>query len=236
MAIFGILKTEPILQVNDKTRLDASKTFVSKDEAAITALEIEPEAGAGFIDVFDANPKNWFLDWSYSGTTRTITCTVRVTTDGAPVNFTQVIQIKTATDDKLFSTDADILDKRQDLLNWLKPGRSSFLNFHRQARDLILSRLDDEGKTDRFGNKMTADMFIDKSEVREVAAYWTLALIFQNLSNAVGDVFERDSKAYYGDVQKKWNKAFLRFDVDQDGELNEGEGDFSFGAIQVIRE
>lgn len=236
MAIFGIIKTEPILQVNDKTRIDCTKSFVSKDEALITLVEIEPEAGSGFIDVTGTSYKDWFLDWSYSGTTRVVTCTVRITTDGAPVTFESTIQINTALDDKLFSQDSDILGKRSDLLNWIKPGRSSFLNFHRQARDLILSRLDDEGKTDREGNRLTADAFIDKMEVKEIAAYWTLALIFSDLSNAVGDVFERDANHYLGEVSKKWNRAFLRFDFDGDGELNDVEGDFSFQAIRVIRE
>ena len=38
---------EGLIQVNDKTRIDVSRSFVSGD--GITDIEIEPEAAAGFI-------------------------------------------------------------------------------------------------------------------------------------------------------------------------------------------
>ncbi len=85
MAIFPNLKLEDIVQINDKTRLDASKSFTA-DEAAVTLVEIEPESAAGFIDITPTvatNSKQYFLDWSYSGTSRTVTVSVRITTDGA---------------------------------------------------------------------------------------------------------------------------------------------------------
>ena len=236
MAIFGVIKTESVIQVSDKIRIDASKTFVSKDEAAITLIEIEPETGGGYIDVTAPSFKDWYLDWSYSGASRDVVCNLRITTDGTPVVFSQTIQVKTEEDDKLFSTDADILNKRDDLLGWLKAGRSSFLNFHRQARDLILSKLDDEGKTDINGDRLTADAFVDVQEVKEISAYWTLGLIFKNLSNSVGDVFERDAEGYMGEVSKKWNRAFLRYDKDGDAAISQGEGDYAFSSIRVYRE
>lgn len=236
MAIFGIIKNEAIIQVDDKTRIDVSKSFVSKDEAAITLIEIEPESGNGYIDVTGSDSRDWFLDWVYSGTTRAETINLRITTDGAPSIFTATIQVNTAVDDKLFSGDSDILSKRDDLLKYLKPGKSSFLNFHREARNQILSRLDDEGKTDINGDRLTADAFVDNEEVREISAFWTLALIFRNFSNAIDDVHDRDANAYMGDVSRKWNRAFLRYDRDGDGDINQGEGDYGFSSIKVCRQ
>ena len=88
MAIFGVLDFDPVVQVNDKIRLKAIRSFVSKDEAAITLVEIEPVAGNGFIDVTDADPNELFLDWSYA-TDGTAVVSLRITTDGAPVTVTK---------------------------------------------------------------------------------------------------------------------------------------------------
>ena len=60
MAIFPHIELEDIVQVNDRTRLSAIKSFVSKDEAAVTLVEIEPESGSGFIDVTGAKQADWF--------------------------------------------------------------------------------------------------------------------------------------------------------------------------------
>ena len=58
MAIFPNAELEEVVQVDDKTRLDARKSFVSKDEADVTLIEVEPEAGSGFIDVTGSSFKD----------------------------------------------------------------------------------------------------------------------------------------------------------------------------------
>jgi hypothetical protein len=78
MAIFGVLESDPIVQVSDKIRLKADRSFVSKDEAAITLVEIEPVAGNGFIDVTGSSSSDWYLDWSYS-TDGTAVTSLRIT-------------------------------------------------------------------------------------------------------------------------------------------------------------
>jgi hypothetical protein len=59
--IFPLVESEPIVQVSDKTRLSAVKSFKSNDEPAISLVEIEPESGSGFINVTGSpiNSKNW---------------------------------------------------------------------------------------------------------------------------------------------------------------------------------
>lgn len=235
MAIFGIIKTEPVIQVDDKIRIDASKSFVSKDESIISLVEIEPEGGNGFIDVTGSSARDYFLDWSYSGTSRSVTVTLRITTDGAPVSFTQTIQVNTEADDMLFSTDADIINKENDILSWVQEGRSSFLNVHRQARDLILTYLDESGYTDNNGARLTAAAIVDTEEVREWSAALTLKLIFKSISNAVDDIFQEKASMYAGQESIHRNRAVLRFDKDGDGEIDRGEGDFSFQSVKVLR-
>lgn len=67
MALFPIVQVEQDVQVNDKTRMDCSKSFVSKGSAAIATLTVTPYVGATPISVYDSTDSdNWFLDWSYS--------------------------------------------------------------------------------------------------------------------------------------------------------------------------
>ena len=40
MAIFGVIESDPVVQTNDKVRLKAMRSFISKDEAEITLVEI----------------------------------------------------------------------------------------------------------------------------------------------------------------------------------------------------
>ncbi len=65
MAIFKVLEFEEAVQVSDKTRLNASKSYVSKGTAAITAVTIKPGADATALSVFATTQADWFLDWQY---------------------------------------------------------------------------------------------------------------------------------------------------------------------------
>ena len=64
--LFPVLEIEKAVQVNDKTRLSASKSFVSKGATAISTLTIKPGADETAISVFSTDPKNWYLDWQFS--------------------------------------------------------------------------------------------------------------------------------------------------------------------------
>jgi hypothetical protein len=222
-SIFGDIKMEQIVQVNDKTRIDCSATFVSKDSAPITALEIEPEAGNGFIDVYTTNYKNWFLDWKYS-TNGIKAVSLRITTDGAPVVFTSFIESILAVDDGLLSADADIIIHEPDILNYVRIGRSSYLDYHRRTRDLILDWLDENNWTDINGDRLTKDTFVNKEPFRKWSAYMTLSLIFGGISNAVDDVFRIKSKDYDKKANEARDRGEWKIDMDNDGIVSTGEG------------
>lgn len=239
MAIFPNAELEAIVQVNDKTRLDATKSFVDKGEAAITLVEIEPEAAAGFIDVTGSLPiksKNWFLDWQYA-TDGVKTVTVRVTTDGAPVTASNTLTIISVADDKLFSADSDLIKHEPEILQDknLPDGRNSFLNVQRRSQELILAFLDENGVVDIDGNRLTKADILDVEEVRQWSTFLSLRLIFEGLSNAIDDIFSEKAKRYETMEISARGRAQLRVDVNNDGILDDREG-INMKTMDLVRQ
>jgi len=224
MAIFPNLELEKMVQTGDKTRLDASKSFISKGEEAVTLVEIEPETGAGFITVTASNPKDWFLDWQYSGISRTETVTVRITTDDLPVTASRSLIIMTSADDGLFSSDSDLIMLEGDILKYVRPGRNSFLDFHRKAQETIVDWFNAKNYRRTDGTKIEKGDFLDVGEVTEWSKYLTLAYIFQDASNAVGDIFDVKSKQYESRSVSARERGIIRLDLNQDNVVGNFEG------------
>ena len=222
MAIFGILESDPVVQVNDKIRLKAVRSFVSKDEASITLVEIEPEAGNGFIDVTGNDSDDWYLDWSYA-TDGTAVSTLRITTDGAPVTTTLNVTVVTAADDKLFSTDADLLKYETEIMDLLPDGYSSFNFMHRKAQQLILDWFNEEGYRAVGNAKITADEILDADEVRKWSEAWTLSLIYNDNSNSIDDKFKEKSNDYKSLAVDARRRSVIELDLNKDGEITDGE-------------
>lgn len=234
MAIFPRLRLERVVQVDDSTRLDASSSFISKGESAVTLVEIEPSAGDGFVDVMSSNSKNWFLDWQYSGTSETKAVSVRVTTDGVPVVYTENLEVLTVADDHLFSDDKDLIDNEEDILKFLPEQRKSFLNVHRKAQELIVADFDERGVVDTRGRPLTKANFVDIDEVRQWSRDLAMSLIFQDLSNAVGDVFSLKSQFYYSEGLKHKDRAYFRVDKNNDMTIDLGEAS-PFRTVDLVR-
>jgi len=62
-----VLKFEGKVQSQDQTRFDASKSFITKGDTALTAITIKPGDDGSAVSIFDADPANWFLDWVWEG-------------------------------------------------------------------------------------------------------------------------------------------------------------------------
>jgi len=216
MAIFGNLQLEETVQVDDKTRLNALTTFITPDEAAITLMEIEPLAANGFIDV----TTDQLLDWSYS-TDETVTVTLRITTDGAPVTFTKTIVIISVVDDKLFSSDAQLLPYEPNILEWVKDGRNSFLDVHRAAQDRIIKWLDENKVWDVNDDPLTKEDIIDISEFNDWSKFMTLKYIFEGISNATDDIFHEKAVRYRELEYHARDRAVIRVDTDNDGDADD---------------
>ena len=213
--IFIQSKSEEKVQVDDKTRIDANGTFISPDEAAITLVEIEPEASAGFIDVTSIK----YLDWSYATDGAKI-ATIRVTTDDSPVTKQVSLTALSVANDKLFSNDKDITSHEVDIYRFLRPGRASFLDFHRVAQKMILDDLDQRGLTDNSGNKLVAADIFDLEEIGEWSKYLALYLIFTSVQSEVDDVYSAKAKGYMDMALKNSSRATIRLDTNQDGAVD----------------
>lgn len=238
--IFPLVEAEPIVQVLDKTRISAVKTFISKDEAAITLVEIEPEASAGFIAVTGSAPinsKNWFLDWAYA-TSGTKTITLRVTTNATPVTFTKTISVIAEADDKLWSNDSDLQVMEPDILGWVKQGRATFKDYHRMSQTRILEWLDNlkvwniDGE--RF-TKDTIDLAIALDDLKRISTYWCLELIFDGLYNKTDDVFKQKADAYRKTRRELCaDRSRIRVDYDKSGTVDKGE-EFKMREVRLYR-
>lgn len=215
----GKLFAESVVQIGDKTRLDAGKSFVTKGEASITKVEIDPGDGSGYVDVTGTNgPTDWYLDWVYSGISRSITATVRITTSGSPVvGDTQVISVLTATDDYLFSGDNDLIALEPDVMKWVPDGRSSWLNVHRAAQQKIMDYLNKMGVEDDAGLEFKKTDLLLIEEVRYWSRDWVLQLIFEGISNMPNDVFALKAKFYKDEASKDSSRAKIRIDENHDG-------------------
>jgi hypothetical protein len=65
MSVFAIIDFESELQLGDKTRFDASKSFRSKATTDINALTIKAGDDATAVSVYDTDSSQWFLDWCF---------------------------------------------------------------------------------------------------------------------------------------------------------------------------
>ncbi len=169
---------------------------------------------------------DWFLDWTFAddvalGAGGAIEPSVRITTDDAndPTETAFSMLLMSADDDNLFSGDGDIIPFEPDILNWVSPGRSSFLNMHRAAQTRILEILDEMGVVDTEGVKLSKTAVVDVTEVKAWSRDLTLNLIFKSLINAVDDVFTAKAKHYAGEAKTRQARAVLRLDFDGDGEI-----------------
>lgn len=66
MPIFAHIETEAQLQINDRTRLDASKSHTSLNQPAFTMLTIQPGSDAIPISVYSSDKNRRYLDWEFS--------------------------------------------------------------------------------------------------------------------------------------------------------------------------
>lgn len=319
MSLFAICDLENEVQINDKLRLDASKSFASKATSEITELTIKPDLTTSAVDCFNSDISERYLDWSYEdvsidvgsenddlifneggsdistnlsagtytlsqyatevaskmtsagGQTYSASVSNNKITISAPASFqfkecsvsaqsffdidealashtsdsveygnkivtvtvgngtlsdTKYFYIKcySVSGDKLFCSDGDLIAHEPDIMKWCPDGKSSFKNVYRRSQKLIISWLDKNGYVNTFGDKYTKNDIIDIEEVRQWSTFMSLRLIFQGLSNAVDDVFDRKSTVYSQLEEEARQRVILRIDTDKDGIADSNEG------------
>lgn len=211
--IFPILKSDLIVQVGDKLRLDSSKTFITPDENEISLIEIEPETGAGFFDVTSSK----YLDWVYL-TAGEKTATLRVTTDMVTENAELVVDCLTMATDKLFSTDNDLIGHESKIYDYLPKEYSSFNHLHRSSQSVILDSLTQRGYEKAPGVPLTKLDIFNVDEVKQWSKFLTLSTIFSASSNEVNDFFSVKAQQYKELAERSAQRAYLTLDTDQDGD------------------
>jgi len=220
--IYTIAEVDSISQVGEVVRINASKSFKTPDELAITSVKIQPSTSDIFYTVGDVSDnQTWFLDWVYeSAGTKTITIRVEI---GATVkDITTSLVVKTAAEEKLFSKDYDLIAHEQDIMKWVPAGRSTWNFIFRRVQQRIMNEIDKQRIFDVDGNKLTLDAILDVSELRDWSIYMSLAMIFQGLSNQKDDVF-MDKAAMYEKKQfeyMQFTMNMLRLDYNKDGVMN----------------
>jgi len=220
--IFPFLELEDKIQVNDKTRLYAGKSFITPDENAVSLVEIEPFTGAGFIDVTNDDPERWYLDFQYA-TDGVKTVSIRITTDGAPTTETKDILVLDAGDDLLFSSDNNLIAHEQDIMKYVRNGRNTFKDIHRRSQELILQYFDEQRIYKEDGSKILKGDLHDIEEVREWSVYQTLVLIMKSLTVSPDDIFDTKAKAYEQLLINARNRSAIKFDYDGDNVVDEDE-------------
>ncbi len=227
--LFPNIDVEETVQVNDRVRISAAKSFVSKDEADATSVYINP--GTGNINVTGSSSEDWYLDWQFSASgTQTVSGIVANISGSALITAT--VSVLTSAQDYLFSEDDDLKTHEPDIMKWLPDGKNSYKNIHRRAQTLIMEWIKKEGFTDIENNAYTKAAIVDIEEVKQWATFIVLRLIFDGISNAKDDVFLAKSK-YYKSQEIEWrDRAALKLDIDGDGVVDDGEQlDVSTGFI-----
>lgn len=236
MPAFGYLETEDILQVNDRTRIFAGKSFSPKGSNPIETVRIRANSDEPWITVSGTNiqPKDWFLDWQYA-TPGTKVVELEITLQGgSPELFSTQLTVLSVADDNLYSSDQDLMAKEGDILKWVKAGRNSFLNFHRKSQDMILDWLDEIRVWKADGSRLTKSDLKPKEDLRKLSTLWTLEMIFFDISNKVDDSFMAKSLDYRSQRIAAQNRGRIQADFNGDGtqEKNENQDMRSFRMVR----
>lgn len=225
--IFPSMTFETVLQVEEKTRLDASRSFVTDDET-ITDVLIQPSSGDAFISVFNGGDnEKWFLDWAYD-VDEFKDVAIQIVADSGSKTKTYMAGINVLTEeiDALLSTDNDILPFEPKIHRYLPRGKNSFIYAHRKAQERIVAYLDEQriwkNDSSRY-TKLDLSTVVDpefKEQFRQWSSFETLLIIFESFQVSSGDLFQEKKLDYTTLRNSARTRSALRLDQDGDGELD----------------
>lgn len=213
--IFINCMNEELVQENDKTRIDVSRSFVSGD--GITDIEIEPEAGAGYVSVYNTNQDKWYLDWQFSSSGEKV-ISVRATDGTNTITQTFSITVISEADDNLYSNDAQLFSIESELKKYLPPGKSSFNYLHREAQSRIVAYLDRKRIWNDDGEPYTKNQINLFGELQKWSLYETAYIIYHDLFISVGDKFAQKINQYKALRNIERDRAAIRIDKNNDAQ------------------
>lgn len=228
--IFPVLKSPLIVQVGDMIRFDASQT-VTNGADTITKLEIKIGENA-FIDITNADYKQ--LDWVFAAAGEFV-ATLRVNEDDENLK-TQTVTVITAAQDKLFSSDADILSIETELSRMMPIGYSSFNHKHREAQVKIIEELNTRGIRDKDGEEITKDNIAITRELKQWSKYFALHLIYFDMTVQIDSIFERKAAKYLSEAKTaSMARQFVTIDGDGTGPDDAEKEPLAFSSARLVR-
>jgi hypothetical protein len=226
--IFPAILAPVLSQVNEKVYLDASSSYATGSDE-ITLVEIRPTSSDSWETVSLSDKE---LTWIFSSA-GDFTASVRInSTEVKAVTF----KIVTAEDDKLFSTDDNLVDIEGEIMIYLRCGKSSFNNKHREAQKLILEELNSRGLRDEDGNEITKSNIAITKELNAWSRYLALYLIYFDVSVDQNSVYWEKAQRYKKAAQKaSMDRQFITIDHSGDGTSENLYVDMSFTTSTVVR-
>ena len=227
MALFPSMTFETVLQIDEKTRLDASRSFVTDDEV-ITDILIQPSASDPFISVYNGGDADkWVIDWAYElDSFKDVAVQIVAVSGSKTKTYMAGINVLTEEIDALLSTDNDILPFEPKIHRYLPRGKNSFIYAHRKAQERIIAYLDEQriwkNDNSRYG-KLDLSTVTDpefKEQFRQWSSFETLLIIFESFQVSSGDLFQEKKLEYTALRNSARTRSALRLDQDGDGELD----------------
>lgn len=229
--LFPSLTFDTVLQVEDKFRLDASRSFVS-DGSDVTDILIKPSSTDIFISVMSDDSDDWFLDWAYESDGYKEVSVKIVTSSGDKTKtYLASINVLTKITDALLSNDNDLFPLEPSLNDYLPRGRSSFIYAHRKAQERILAYLDEQRIWRADGNpygkldlvNVVGDEF--QEQFNQWSIYQTLLIIFESSQVTVDDVYKEKMNTYKSLRNTSRDRGALRLDKDGDNIVDDSHMD-----------
>jgi len=228
MALFPNITFETVLQVDEKTRLDGSRSFVTDGEN-ITDVLIKPSATDDFISVYNGGDSDkWSLDWAYEAD-GFVDVSIKIVADSGEKikTYTSGVNVLTVEIDALLSSDNDMLPFEPKIHRYLPKGKNSFIYAHRKAQERILAYLDEQRmwKNDKSRySKLDLSTVSDpefKDQFRQWSSFEALLIIFESFQVSSGDIFNEKKKEYTVLRNGARTRSALRLDQNGDGKLDD---------------
>ena len=227
MSAFAVLKSDDKVFANDKIRFDATASFLTPDDSwevgtqqtPLPSHEISFDDGDTWIDISEHE----YIDYAFA-TAADYDVVLRVTADSGSVStIEKTVTVIDPTTTILFSKDSDLETYEPEINRYLPKKWSSWNLVHLRAQEFILQWLDETRVYKADGTNFTADDFGDHEQVKQLSCYKTLEIIYEGLSNVVGDIFSLKRDKYKSLVIEKLNRANLKLDYDGSGAVDTNE-------------
>jgi hypothetical protein len=197
--------------------------YVSLMEEVETTLSVEyfrdSWTSLQFVDRTDNFKKSGFISWDRPSDWK------KTEINGHSLYWIKIISsdeidLKIKGINLVFSDDYDLKEAYAHIEDFLPQGEKSFIAYHQEARNYILTYLRNKGKRVETGESYKLlDQFDlhNFNEVRQASKYLCLANIFFNESDNVDDKWYQKARDFRNKYSEAINLTFLSLDKNDDG-------------------